>query len=171
MRHHRSGKKLGRFTGHAGGVISVAFAPDGQTVLSGSQDHTVRLWSVETGEEVRRFGLTPRVALLSHSSFGATDTPTSLKMRQALACIRCSWAVASRSIRSPSAGSIWSSLRADPSAHRPSTSATAWRARPERPASDFLLFVEGSRVRDEVVSWEQSPTRRRDSGCQRWLFG
>src|SRR4051812_23513569 len=39
-------------------------------------------------EEVRRFGVTPRVALLSHSSFGATDTPTSLKMRKAHECIR-----------------------------------------------------------------------------------
>jgi malate dehydrogenase (oxaloacetate-decarboxylating)(NADP+) len=35
-------------------------------------------------EEVRRFGLVPRVALLSHSSFGAADTPSALKMRRAL---------------------------------------------------------------------------------------
>ena len=38
-------------------------------------------------EEVRRFGITPRVALLSHSSFGASDTPTALKMRRALGLI------------------------------------------------------------------------------------
>jgi len=44
--------------------------------------------AVLAAEEVRRFGLTPRVALLSHSSFGATDTPTSTKMREALAHIR-----------------------------------------------------------------------------------
>ncbi|MGE5523752.1 MAG: NADP-dependent malic enzyme [Rhodospirillaceae bacterium] len=36
-------------------------------------------------EEIRRFGLTPRVALLSHSSFGASDTPSAMKMRAALA--------------------------------------------------------------------------------------
>jgi len=40
--------------------------------------------TVLAAEEIRRFGLTPRVALLSHSSFGAADTPTSLKMRKAL---------------------------------------------------------------------------------------
>jgi malate dehydrogenase (oxaloacetate-decarboxylating)(NADP+) len=34
-------------------------------------------------EEVRRFGLPPRVALLSHSSFGSADTPSSQKMRAA----------------------------------------------------------------------------------------
>ncbi len=38
-------------------------------------------------EEVRRFGLTPRVALLSHSSFGTGDTASSRKMRQALLLI------------------------------------------------------------------------------------
>ena len=35
-------------------------------------------------DEVRRFGLVPRVALLSHSSFGSADTPSAIKMREAL---------------------------------------------------------------------------------------
>jgi malate dehydrogenase (oxaloacetate-decarboxylating)(NADP+) len=35
-------------------------------------------------DEVRRFGVVPKVALLSHSSFGSADTPTSLKMREVL---------------------------------------------------------------------------------------
>ena len=39
-------------------------------------------------EGVRRFGLEPRLALLSHSSFGSADTPTARKMREALALIR-----------------------------------------------------------------------------------
>ncbi len=39
-------------------------------------------------EEIRRFGLTPKVALLSHSSFGDEDTPTAQKMREALALLR-----------------------------------------------------------------------------------
>jgi malate dehydrogenase (oxaloacetate-decarboxylating)(NADP+) len=34
-------------------------------------------------EEVRRFGLTPKVALLSHSSFGSYSTPSALKMKRA----------------------------------------------------------------------------------------
>jgi malate dehydrogenase (oxaloacetate-decarboxylating)(NADP+) len=38
-------------------------------------------------EEVRRFGLTPKVALLSHSSFGTSDAPSAAKMRKALALI------------------------------------------------------------------------------------
>ena len=39
-------------------------------------------------EEVRRFGLEPRLAFLSHSSFGSADTPTARKMRDALALVR-----------------------------------------------------------------------------------
>jgi len=39
-------------------------------------------------EEVKRFGLIPKVALLSHSSFGTEDTPTAIKMRGAMAIIR-----------------------------------------------------------------------------------
>jgi malate dehydrogenase (oxaloacetate-decarboxylating)(NADP+) len=38
-------------------------------------------------EEVRRFGITPRAALLSHSSFGMYDTPSARKMRAALALV------------------------------------------------------------------------------------
>jgi malate dehydrogenase (oxaloacetate-decarboxylating)(NADP+) len=38
-------------------------------------------------EEIRRFGLAPKVALLSHSSFGTSDRPTALKMREALQLI------------------------------------------------------------------------------------
>jgi malate dehydrogenase (oxaloacetate-decarboxylating)(NADP+) len=39
-------------------------------------------------EEVRRFGITPSVALLSHSSFGSSDAPSALKMRAALALVQ-----------------------------------------------------------------------------------
>ncbi|CAG0998887.1 partial malate dehydrogenase (oxaloacetate-decarboxylating)(NADP+), partial [Anaerolineae bacterium] len=39
-------------------------------------------------EEIKRFGLAPRVALLSHSSFGTEDTPTAVKMRHALEILR-----------------------------------------------------------------------------------
>jgi malate dehydrogenase (oxaloacetate-decarboxylating)(NADP+) len=38
-------------------------------------------------EEVRRFGLKPSVALVSHSSFGSSDAPSAQKMRDALQLI------------------------------------------------------------------------------------
>jgi malate dehydrogenase (oxaloacetate-decarboxylating)(NADP+) len=39
-------------------------------------------------EQLRRLGIVPRVALLSHSNFGSSDAPSALKMRQALALLR-----------------------------------------------------------------------------------
>ena len=39
-------------------------------------------------DEMVRFGLTPKVALLSHSNFGTSDHPSALKMRRTLALLR-----------------------------------------------------------------------------------
>ena len=44
--------------------------------------------TVLAAEEVQRFGVEPRVALLSHSSFGSADTPTAMKMRAALCLLQ-----------------------------------------------------------------------------------
>ncbi len=39
----------GRLSGHQSVVTVLAFSPDGQTLASGSQDRTARLWNVSTG--------------------------------------------------------------------------------------------------------------------------
>ena len=39
---------------------------------------------------VRRFGLAPKAALLSHSSFGTSHSPSAIKMRKALSLLRAS---------------------------------------------------------------------------------
>ena len=44
--------------------------------------------TVLAAEAVRGFGVTPKVALLSHSSFGSSNSPSARKMRQALAIVR-----------------------------------------------------------------------------------
>jgi WD40 repeat protein/class 3 adenylate cyclase len=43
------------FRGHSDAVNSAVFAPNGQTMLTGSTDKTARLWDIQTGDEVRRF--------------------------------------------------------------------------------------------------------------------
>jgi WD40 repeat protein len=40
-------------TGHNGAVCCCSFTPDGTTVLSGSSDHTMKLWSTATGQCLR----------------------------------------------------------------------------------------------------------------------
>jgi malate dehydrogenase (oxaloacetate-decarboxylating)(NADP+) len=44
--------------------------------------------TVLAAEAIRRFGLVPKAALLSHSSFGASNSPSARKMRAALPLIR-----------------------------------------------------------------------------------
>ena len=38
--------------GHTGDVNSVAYSPDGRTVVSGSYDGTIRIWDAQTGAAV-----------------------------------------------------------------------------------------------------------------------
>jgi periodic tryptophan protein 2 len=42
----QTGQLLDRLAGHEGPISSLAFAPNGGVVLSGSWDHTVRIWSI-----------------------------------------------------------------------------------------------------------------------------
>ena len=44
--------------------------------------------TVMAAEEMKRFGLVPKAALLSHSNFGSSQQPSALKMREALALVR-----------------------------------------------------------------------------------
>jgi malate dehydrogenase (oxaloacetate-decarboxylating)(NADP+) len=44
--------------------------------------------TIACASHVRRFGMAPKIALLSHADFGSDDSRSSVKMRQALALIR-----------------------------------------------------------------------------------
>ncbi len=44
--------------------------------------------TVMAAEEMQRFGIEPRAALLSHSNFGTSDLPSAVKMRRTLALLR-----------------------------------------------------------------------------------
>ena len=45
--------RIGMRTVHSDGVRSAQFSPDGQNIVSASDDETVRVWSAATGECVQ----------------------------------------------------------------------------------------------------------------------
>ncbi len=60
--HKRGQHRIIRtLTGHSNKVTSVAFSPDGRILASGSDDHTIKLWDLQTGLQI--------VTLCGHESY------------------------------------------------------------------------------------------------------
>lgn len=64
--------------GHSEYVTAVAYSPDGQYLLTGSQDHTVKLWERENGKEIRTFANhTEKIFSVTFSPDGKTGLSAS----------------------------------------------------------------------------------------------
>jgi RNA polymerase sigma factor (sigma-70 family) len=50
-----TGKEQRRLTGHADALSAVACSEDGKLIVSGSADHSVRVWDAVTGRELHKF--------------------------------------------------------------------------------------------------------------------
>ena len=49
-----------RMLGHTAGIGELVFSPDGRKALSCSADGTIRLWEIDTGEQLRNLNWAPR---------------------------------------------------------------------------------------------------------------
>ncbi|EOV9701826.1 NADP-dependent oxaloacetate-decarboxylating malate dehydrogenase [Cronobacter dublinensis] len=78
----------------AAGAMNALLLPSGNTFIADTyvnDDPTPEQLAeitVMAAETVRRFGIEPKVALLSHSNFGSSDSSAASKMRETLALVR-----------------------------------------------------------------------------------
>src|SRR5262249_54760859 len=66
------GRSLKRTLVHDYPVMAVAFSPDGRTVLTGSSDHTARLWDAASGKDLGRLKHDDLVRAVAFSPDGRT---------------------------------------------------------------------------------------------------
>ena len=65
----------------------VTFFTDTYVTVDPSAEEIAEM-TVLAAEEITRFGIEPKAALLSHSNFGSRDSPSALKMREAAAILK-----------------------------------------------------------------------------------
>jgi malate dehydrogenase (oxaloacetate-decarboxylating)(NADP+) len=78
--------QVATLSGHISSSGHVIFICDTHVTPDPSVESIAQM-TINAAEEVKRFGLIPKAALLSHSNFGSRDSKSSLKMRNALALI------------------------------------------------------------------------------------
>jgi WD40 repeat protein len=61
-----TGKALFELEGHAGQVLDIDYSPDGQWLVTASQDHTARIWRAATGKSI---GVLPHDAAVTMAMF------------------------------------------------------------------------------------------------------
>ena len=67
----QTGTEVNLLTEHTGTIYNIAFSPDGQTIVSGSSDKTIRLWDVATGYTLKTLiGHTDRIYSVAFSPDG-----------------------------------------------------------------------------------------------------
>jgi malate dehydrogenase (oxaloacetate-decarboxylating)(NADP+) len=101
-RYHTHLRHVSQVIGRQGGVRGFAtlsgiilpqgplFMTDTNVSYDPSAEHLAEI-TLLSCDQLRRFGIEPKVALLSHSNFGAEESPSASKMREVLAILN-TWA-------------------------------------------------------------------------------
>jgi WD40 repeat protein len=64
---------LGRLEGHSGKVWSAAFSPDGQRVVTASDDNTARVFKIVTAEDIARLLASNKLSISRVMACGRSD--------------------------------------------------------------------------------------------------
>ncbi len=80
-------EQVSTLSGHISSSGHVIFICDAHVTPDPSAEAIAQM-TVSAAQEIKRFGLMPKAALLSHSNFGSRDSDSSLKMRKALKLIQ-----------------------------------------------------------------------------------
>lgn len=73
----KTGQLIHNLKGHSYAVHAIAISPDGQTLVSGSSDATMKLWNLKTGQLIRTFSNVRLVSSVAISADGQTLASTS----------------------------------------------------------------------------------------------
>ena len=71
----KTGQEILTLTGHDGGVTSAFYSPDGQRIVTASQDQTVRLYTTDTDEllAIANKKITRQLTAKEKEKYGLTD--------------------------------------------------------------------------------------------------
>lgn len=65
-----NGERLGTYNGHQGAIWTVDVSPNTELLASGAADNTIKLWNIETGENVKTWELPTAVKRVEFSEDG-----------------------------------------------------------------------------------------------------
>ena len=72
----KSGTQLIQLAGHTDVVSDAAFGPEGERILTGSNDNTARIWDARSGATIQEFrGHTDRIRSVAFSQTVLASSP------------------------------------------------------------------------------------------------
>ena len=139
----KTGAEIKRFEGHTETINSVSFSPDGQYVLTASDDKTARLWEVKTQKEIRKLDFDMLVLSFTVAPSGHYIT---ISNNKATVWDKSSWQEIGN-LQAPNLSSVTFS-----------PDGRYWLSSPSEPKTDNELMSE--QLNWQIIQWDASTGKR-----------